>query len=91
MAEQKTMTENVFVREVCQDMLNETLDSMLKLIKYIKVDKTLNGRPGNTVKVTKWGYIGAAKDTAEGEVIWQSLSSPIILSPMIHPPKITRS
>lgn len=69
MAEQRTMTENVFVREVCQDMLNETLDSMLKLIKYIKVDKTLNGRPGNTVKVTKWGYIGAAKDTAEGEVI----------------------
>lgn len=69
MAEQRTMTENVFVREVCQDMLNESLDSMLKLIKYIKVDKTLNGRPGNTVKVTKWGYIGAAKDTAEGEVI----------------------
>lgn len=69
MSEQRTMTENVFVREVCQDMLNESLDSMLKLIKYIKVDKTLNGRPGNTVKVTKWGYIGAATDTAEGEVI----------------------
>ncbi len=69
MAEQRTMTENEFVREVCQDMLNESLDSMLKLIKYIKVDKTLNGRPGNTVKVTKWGYIGAATDTAEGEVI----------------------
>lgn len=69
MSEQRTMTENVFVKEVCQDMLNETLDSMLKLIKYIKVDKTLNGRPGNTVKVTKWGYIGAAKDTAEGETI----------------------
>lgn len=69
MSEQRTMTENVFIKEVCQDMLNETLDSMLKLIKYIKVDKTLKGRPGNTVKVTKWGYIGAAKDTAEGEVI----------------------
>lgn len=69
MPEQRTMAQNVFVREVCQDMLNETLDSMLKLIKYIKVDKTLVGRPGNTVKVTKWGYIGEAVDTAEGATI----------------------
>lgn len=64
-----TMVEDMFNPEVCADMLNEHYDALLKMLPYAKVDKTLVGRPGDTLTIPKWDYIGEAVDTGEGEDI----------------------
>lgn len=60
---------DVFDPQVVSDMINAKVDKKAVMTGYIKVDNTLEGAPGSTVTIPKWGYIGAAVDYAEGETI----------------------
>ena len=60
---------DVFDPEVVSDMINAKVTNKAVMTGYIKVDNTLQGQPGSTVTVPKWGYIGAAEDYAEGTPI----------------------
>ena len=60
---------DVFDPEVVSDMINAKVEKKAVMMGYVKVDSTLAGTPGSTVTIPKWGYIGEAKDYAEGEPI----------------------
>ena len=60
---------DVFDPEVVSDMINAKVAKKAVMSGYIKMDSTLNGVPGSTVTVPKWGYIGEAVDLAEGQTI----------------------
>ena len=60
---------DVFDPQVVSDMINAKVTAKAVMTGYIKVDNTLEGAPGSTVTVPKWGYIGAAEDLQEGQPI----------------------
>lgn len=60
---------NVFDPEVVSDMINAKVTAKAVMTNYIKVDNSLQGVPGSTVTVPRWGYIGAAEDIEEGQPI----------------------
>lgn len=60
---------DVFDPQVVSDMINAKVEKKAVMTGYVKVDSTLQGQPGSTVTIPKWGYIGAAADYAEGEKI----------------------
>lgn len=60
---------DVFDPQVVSDMINAKVEKKAVMTGYIKVDNTLQGQPGSTVTIPKWGYIGEAKEYAEGEAI----------------------
>lgn len=60
---------DVFDPQVVSDMINAKVSKKAAMMGYVKLDNTLEGTPGSTVSVPKWGYIGAAEDYAEGEPI----------------------
>ena len=60
---------DVFDPDVVSDMINAKVTKKAAMAGYIKVDSTLQGNPGSTVTVPRWGYIGAAEDYEEGQPI----------------------
>ena len=60
---------DVFDPQVVSDMINAKVEKKAVMTGYIKVDNTLQGQPGSTVTVPKWGYIGVADDYEEGVAI----------------------
>lgn len=60
---------DVFDPEVVTDMINAKVEKKAVMTGFVKVDTTLEGAPGSTVTVPKWGYIGAAEDYEEGTPI----------------------
>jgi N4-gp56 family major capsid protein len=60
---------DVFDPEVVSDMINAKVSKKAVMSGYIKVDSTLQGVPGSTITVPRWGYIGEAVDLAEGQTI----------------------
>lgn len=60
---------DVFDPQVVSDMINAKVTAKAAMAGYIKVDSTLQGTPGSTVTVPRWGYIGAAEDIEEGQPI----------------------
>lgn len=60
---------DVFDPQVVSDMINAKVAAKAAMSGYIKVDNTLEGVPGSTVTIPKWGYIGAAEDYQEGDPI----------------------
>ena len=60
---------DVFDPEVVSDMINAKVSKKAVMSGYIKVDTSLQGVPGSTVTVPRWGYIGEAVDLAEGQPI----------------------
>lgn len=65
MAQGATQTSNVFIPQVLADMVSAQLEAKLKFTPLAEVDTTLAGRPGDTITVPKWAYIGPAVDVAE--------------------------
>lgn len=66
MANDITKLENLINPEVMGNMISAKLESKLQFKPLAKVDKTLEGIPGNTITVPKYAYIGDAADVAEG-------------------------
>lgn len=60
---------DVFDPQVVSDMINAKVTKKAVMTGYIKVNNELEGAPGSTVTVPKWGYIGEAEEYAEGEPI----------------------
>lgn len=68
-----TKITNLVNPEVMADMISATLPKKIKFSPIAKIDRTLVGRPGDTITVPKYAYIGDAADVAEGEAIDTSL------------------
>ena len=60
---------DVFDPQVVSDMINAKVAKKAVMMGYVKVDGTLQGGPGSTVTVPRWGYIGEAVDLQEGQPI----------------------
>ena len=58
--------------EVIGAYLDVKLVDKIKLAPIVEVDRTLEGRPGSTLTLPKWGYIGDASDLAEGAALTYS-------------------
>lgn len=65
----QTKLENLINPQVMADMISATLPKKIKFSPIAKIDTTLVGRPGDTITVPKYAYIGDAKDIAEGEAM----------------------
>lgn len=68
-AEGVTKVENMVDPEVMADMISAKLEKAIRFSPISRVDNTLQGRPGSTVTVPRFKYIGDAEDVAEGEAI----------------------
>lgn len=64
-----TKLENMINPEVMADMISAKIPKMIVVTPFAKVDNTLEGRPGDTVTVPSFKYIGDAEDVAEGEAV----------------------
>ena len=61
-----TKLEDLINPEVMADMIDGKVDKKIVVTPFAKIDDTLEGRPGNTVTVPQFGYIGPAIDVSEG-------------------------
>ena len=52
--------------QVMADMISAKLESKIVVTPFAKVDESLVGVPGDTIKVPQYSYIGDAADVAEG-------------------------
>lgn len=64
-----TKKSSIIVPEVMADMIDAKIEAQLKITPYAKVDTSLTGVAGDTVKYPSWNYIGDAVDIAEGEEV----------------------
>ena len=61
-----TILRNLVDPEVMARMISATLPKKIKFSPIARIDTTLVGQPGSTIKVPKYQYIGPAEDVAEG-------------------------
>jgi N4-gp56 family major capsid protein len=64
-----TKLENLVNPEVMADMISAKIGKKIVVTPFAKIDNTLQGRPGDTITIPKYGYIGDASDVAEGAEI----------------------
>ncbi len=62
----QTKLSNLINPQVMADMISAKLPQAIKFSPLAKIDRTLQGRAGNTITVPKYAYIGDAEDVAEG-------------------------
>ena len=61
-----TKLANLVDQQVMADMVSAKLPKKIKFSPIARIDNTLVGRPGSTIIVPKYAYIGDAEDVAEG-------------------------
>lgn len=66
MANITTMLADLINPEVMADMISGKIQSKIVVTPFAKIDTTLAGRPGDTITVPQYAYIGDAEDVAEG-------------------------
>lgn len=64
-----TKLANLIDPEVIGDLIDKKLVDAIKFAPLAKIDTTLSGQPGSTVKLPYYNYIGDAVVVAEGEDI----------------------
>lgn len=64
-----TLIENLIDPEVFADYVDSKLTDAVKFAPLAKVYRDLEGRPGGTLSVPSYGYIGDATDVDEGDDI----------------------
>ncbi len=55
--------------QVMADMISAKIEKKIVVTPFAKIDTTLQGRPGDTITVPKYAYIGDAGEVAEGESV----------------------
>ena len=72
MANQDTKLQNLVNPEVLADMISQKLTDAMKFAPLCVIDNTLEGRPGDTVTLPQFSYIGDALEYAELQEIYTS-------------------
>lgn len=62
----QTLLANGINPEVMADMISAKLTNAIRFSTVAEIDNTLVARPGDTVTIPVWSYIGNAADLAEG-------------------------
>ena len=52
--------------QVMADMISAKIPKKIRVAPFAKIDDTLQGRPGDTITIPAYAYIGDAEDVAEG-------------------------
>lgn len=68
-ADELTQLAQMIDPEVMAQMISAQLPKAIKFSGIAPVDTTLEGRPGTTITIPKFKYIGDAQDVAEGAAI----------------------
>lgn len=66
MASTPTKLSGLINPQVMADMVSAKIPSKIVVTPFAAVDNTLEGKPGNTITVPQYAYIGDAEDVAEG-------------------------
>ncbi|MBY0755028.1 N4-gp56 family major capsid protein [Clostridium sardiniense] len=66
MAAGTTKLENLIDPQVMADMIDGQIGKKIVVTPFAKIDTTLQGKPGDTITVPAYAYIGDAEDVAEG-------------------------
>ena len=61
-----TMLEQMVDPEVMAPMISAKIEKAIVATPFAKIDTTLQGRPGSTITIPRYKYIGDAEDVAEG-------------------------
>ena len=61
-----TKLENMVDPEVMAPMISAKIEKAIVATPFAKIDTTLQGRPGSTITIPRYKYIGDAEDVAEG-------------------------
>ena len=69
MAVGPTKLSNLINPQVIGAYLDVKLVDKIKLSPLVEMDRTLEGRPGDTLSLPAWAYIGDAADLAEGAAL----------------------
>lgn len=64
-----TVLANLIDPQVLADFIDEKLTDKMVFAPLATIDGTLEGRPGSTVTLPSWQYIGAASTVAENSSI----------------------
>lgn len=62
----QTLLANIINPEVMADMIDKKLVDLMKFAPLADIDYTLAGKPGDTIQLPSWNYIGDANTLAEG-------------------------
>lgn len=72
----ETKVQDLIIPEVMAEMVREKLPHEMVFAPLLTIDTTLQGIPGNTVTVPKWGLIGIAEEVAElGAIPYEKLTT----------------
>lgn len=61
-----TKLENLINPQIMADMISAKLPMKIVVTPFARIDRTLEGKAGDTITVPKYAYIGDAEDVAEG-------------------------
>ena len=64
-----TFLEDLIDPQVLAGMINEKIVDYMRFAPLCTIDHTLQGQPGSTITLPKWGYIGDAEVVPEGAPI----------------------
>ena len=79
MANGPTKLGNLINPQVIGAYLDVKLVDKIKLSPLVEMDRTLEGRPGDTLSLPAWAYIGDAADLAEGAALtFESISESMV-------------
>lgn len=80
----QTTLANMVNPQVMADMVDKKLVDLMKFAPLATIDTTLVGRPGDTITLPAWNYVGDAATLAEGVSLSTSILSTSKVSAQIH-------